>query len=478
MNNRCASTNSPPQKRGSVVSSALLIALGLCCSATPACGQAPTIEKLAAPSDPATLPRGEDWTQWRGPRSNGLAMQTALPSAWPKAAPEPRWVAPLGEGWSSPIVAAGRVYVLDRKAELERVAAYDADTGKLAWERTNPVDFDPHQVGRRHGNGPKGTAAFADGYVYTVGIAGWMQCLKVDNGELVWKHYFPEEFADPVPLPDSRAYVVGEDHVIVPISDGPGGIKRGAQVPLFGYTGSPLVFGEFVIAATGGVRGGTITAFDRKTGKVAWHALRENVSYSSPVVAEIGGVKQVIVATGPRLVGLELATGKLLWDVPYQNQYDETIGTPVVAGDHVLLTAVGRPLSAWRIARDTAGGFAATELWRNEDFSSYLSSVIVVGDYVYGMNDGGEWNCAKLSDGKTIWRGGSHGYYTTPIVAENRILALNERGTLDVVAANPAKYEPIASLHLAKDATWSTPAIVADRLYIRSKSALLCFELK
>ncbi|MCE9606908.1 MAG: PQQ-like beta-propeller repeat protein [Planctomycetia bacterium] len=462
------------------------LALGtLLCCATSACAQATA--PAGAPEKPvgtATLPtetrpavstagQGEDWSQWRGPRSNGIALRTSLPSTWPSAPLEPVWRMPLGEGWSSPVVGEGRVYMLDRNGPLERAAAYDAVTGKLLWERTNPVDFNPHAVGRRYGNGPKGTPAFAGGFVYTLGIAGWLQCLKAESGEVVWKSYFPAEFAESVPLADQRTYVVAEDHVVVPIGGG-----RGAPVPLFGYTGSPLVFDQFVIASTGGARGGTITAFERTTGKVAWHALHENVSYSSPVSAEIGGVKQVVVPTGPRLVGLELATGKLLWSVPYQNQYDETIGTPVAAGELVLLTAVGRPLSAWKIGRNAAGEFAASEVWQNDDLQSYLSSVVVVGEFVYGMNDGGEWHCLKLADGKTIWRGGNHGYYTTPLVAENRILALNERGVLDVLGVNPQAYEPIVTTRVAKEPTWTSPALVGNRLYVRMRSALVCYELK
>lgn len=458
------------------------------CCATSACGQAPPAEKLAAPSDPQVRRGGEDWTQWRGPRSNGIAAQTALPAVWPAAPLEPRWRVPLGEGWSSPVIADGRVYTLDRKdtadrkGSVERAAAYDADTGKLLWERTSPVDFDPHQVGRRHGNGPKSTPAFADGLVYTLGISGRLQCFKAESGEPVWTSFFPEQFGTPMTLPDGRAEVVGEEHVVVPIAPGPGGESRGAPVPLFGYTGSPLVFGELLIAATGGTsdieRRAAITAFDRRTGKVAWQALEEHVSYSSPVPAEFGGVRQVVVPTGPNLVGLEVATGKKLWEVPYQIQYDETIGTPVVSGDLVLITATGQPLSAWRITKNAAGEFAATKAWSNDDLSSYLSSMVVVGDYVYGMNDGGEFHCLKLADGKTIWRGGSHGYYTTPVVAGDRILVLNERGKLDVIAVNPEKYEPIASLQVAKEYSWTSPAIVGNRIYIRSQRSLLCFEMK
>jgi outer membrane protein assembly factor BamB len=258
----------------------------------------------------------------------------------------------------------------------------------------------------------------------------------------------------------------------VPIGNG-----QGAAVPLFGYTGSLLIAGDRLIAPVGGPRGGTIMAFDKATGAVLWKSLDENVSYSSPVRAEIGGVAQVVVPTGPRVVGLALDDGRLLWSFPYQVQYDETIGTPCVAGDVVLVTAVGRPLSAHRIVAE-GGRFRVVDLWRSDDLSSYLSSMVVVGDYVYGMNDGGEWSCLRLADGKAVWHGGSHGYYCTPVVVERRLLGLNERGKLAVIAADPMTYQPLAMNNLVNEATWTSPAVVGNRLYVRSQSKLMCFEIR
>ena len=413
-----------------------------------------------------------DWPSWRGPQHNGHAAATTFPEAWPIGRPAPTWQAPLAAGWSSPIVAAGRVFATDRDGALERTAAFDAATGKLLWQAASAVDFDPHEVGRRHGNGPKATPVYAEGRVYTLGIAGMLHCYNAVDGTVVWKHNLPAEFAEPRPLPEGRAYVEGEDCVVVPIGAG-----QGAPVPLFGYTGSPVVAEGLLITAVGGKRGGTIMAFDAATGAVVWKALDENPSYSSPVVADIGGVRQVVVATGPQLVGLEIKTGKLLWSVPYQNQYDETIGTPVVAGDMVLLSAVGRPLSAWRVEA-IGGAFQAREIWQVEDLSSYLSSVVVVADHVYGMNDGGEWVCVKLADGTIAWRGGNHGYYSTPVVAGDRLIGLNEKGALAILAATPAGYRELAQNQLVVESTWTSPAVVGNRLYIRSRAGLACFEIK
>ena len=424
------------------------------------------------PSCAAAEPAEADWPRWRGPLGTGLAPSARLPATWPAAAPQPLWTTPTDDGWSSPVVADGRLFITDRLEDEERLTALDASTGTLVWRRTNPVDFDPHEVGRRHGNGPKSTPVVADGLVYSLGISGFLQCVQAADGKPVWHSFLPREFGAPVALPDHRAYVDGETNVIVPIAVG-----QGAPVPLFGYTGSPLVAGDRLICPAGGARGGTIMAFDRRNGEVLWKALRENVSYSSPVVAEIGGVPQVVVMTGPRTVGLELATGRLLWSFDYQIQYDESIGTPCVAGDLVLVTAVGRPLSAHRIAASD-GRFTASPAWENHDLSSYLSSMVVVGEHVYGMNDGGEWHCLRLGDGRTVWRGGAHGYYCTPVVAGARLLGLNNRGELAVLALDPTAYRPEASQRLTKEDCWTSPAVVGDRIYVRSRNAVACFEIK
>lgn len=413
-----------------------------------------------------------DWPAWRGADGTGIARQTSFPQAWPTGELKPLWTAATADGWSSPVVSGGRVFITDRFALTERVAAFDAATGKLLWERKTPVDFDPHQVGRRHGNGPKSTPVVSGKFVYTLGIAGRLQCLNVTDGAVVWEHFFPAEYGDQRALPGGRAQVIGEDYVVVPTGD-----RVGAAVPLFGYTGSLVVEGDKLISPVGGPKAGTIMAFDKNTGAVVWKALEENVSYSSPIVADLAGVRQVVAMTGPRVVGLAVADGRLLWSFDYQIQYDESIGTPVVAGDLVLVTAVGRPLSAHRVTQQS-GQFSVAEVWASDDLSSYLSSMLAFEGHLYGMNDGGEWHCLSLADGKTVWRGGSHGYYSTPVLVDRRLLGLSERGELAVLTAGPSGYQELAKNKLATEQTWTSPAVVGKRLFIRSRSAVACFEIK
>jgi len=422
-----------------------------------------TFSRVAPADEPAS------WPRWRG--ASGLAVATGarLPNVWP-AEPQPRWEVKTGVGWSSPVVVDGRVFVTDRVGGVERTLAFKADDGTHLWMGEHPVDFDPHQVGRRHGNGPKSTALVDEGRVYSLGIAGWLECFDAATGKSLWHVNFPAAFGAPTSLPDQRAFVDGTASVVVPIGQG-----QGAPVPLFGYTGSLTLAGNKLICSVGGARGGTIQAFDKLTGRVIWKSLDENVSYSSPIVATLAGVEQVVVMTGPRVVGLAVDDGRLLWSYPYQIQYDESISTPVVSGDTVYVSGDGHPLTALHITRQ-GDRLTVNMPWDNIDLASYLSSMVVYNGHLYGMNDVGEFVCVRLSDGKTLWSDGDHGYYCSPVLAGDRLLGLNESGELAVVAADPASFRLLGKSRLVRSATWSMPAIVENRIYVRAAASVRCFE--
>lgn len=432
----------------------------------------------------------QDWPRWRGPTGQGVAHGAALPEKWP-AKLVPAWTAPLGSGWSSPVVNQGTVFVTDRIDNTERILAFDAATGKPLWKRDDPVDFDPHAVGVRHGNGPKSTPAVVAGKVYSLGIAGRLQCLDAVTGDRIWEVNFPSRFGVHQKLREGRAYVNGTESVIVPIGGG-----EGAPVPLFGYTGSVLVAGGLVISSVGGEKGGTIMAFDAKTGREVWRALGDEVSYSSPVAAKLAGIEQVVVMTGPEVVGLELETGRKLWQYPFQIQYNESIGTPAVADPYVVVTGDGRPLTALKISK-SGDGCSLDVAWKNRDLTSYLSSMVIHDGHVYGMNDGGEIGCVRLSDGKTVWIDGHHGYYCTPLLVGSKLMCLNERGEMLVAMATPEAFDPLATVALTGDtetapnrstgrqpsggsgrATWTSPALAGNWLYVRADRQLSAFDLR
>lgn len=459
--------------------------IGLYCIASNVgCSGEQSTHDLTSPTSVASTPQSDDdaigsqpvsgvWPQWRGPESRGQADATRLPPDFPPVDIQPVWAAELGEGWSSPIVAGGRVFLTDRSGAEERVRAFDAATGKPLWTRPHAVDFDPHPVGQRHGNGPKSTPLHFDGRVYALGIAGWLECLDEATGQVVWTINLPQRFGASRPLPSGRAFVEGTDAVIVPIGDG-----QGAPVPLFGYTGSPTLADGKLVLSVGGRRGGTIMAFDSATGDEIWRSLSEPVSYSSPVVATLAGEPQVVVMTGPAVVGLRLADGRELWRHPFQIQYDESISTPAVSAADGLVLATGdsRPLTALRIER-RGDAISKQVAWTSDLLSSYLSSMVVANGHVYGMNDGGEFACLRLADGEPAWVDGQHGYYCSPVLVGDRLLCLNDRAELTVVDAAPSGFRQSRREKLANGPSWTIPAIAEGRIYVRSAGRLACFDM-
>lgn len=431
-------------------------------------GRATSLEAKPAANPPA------DWPNWRGPGGKGIAVGSRLPEKWPDNSPEPIWTQALGTGWSSPVVVENRVYITDRQKNTERLLAIDAASGKPLWEVTNPVDFDPHAVGRRHGNGPKSTPVVAGNRVYSLGIAGWLQAVDAATGKVIWHVNLPEQFGRHEPLASGKAFVNGTENVIVPIGKG-----QGAPVPLFGYTGSLLLADRLLVLSVGGERGGTIMAFDIDDGHVVWKSLDEHPSYSSPVVADLGDVRQVVVMTGPRVVGLQLSDGRLLWSYPFQIQYDESISTPAIGDDLVLVTGDSRPLTALEIPKSGLSPdrpITPRVAWENFDLSSYLSSMLAHDGHVYGMGDEGGFVCLRQRDGKRLWSGGNHGTYCSPVLAGKQLLGLNEEGELAVLDASPQAYREIALLPLANGQTWTMPAVVGNRIFIRSTNAVSAFE--
>ena len=142
----------------------------------------------------------------------------------------------------------------------------------------------------------------------------------------------------------------------------------------------------------------------------------------------------------------------------------------------MLVTGDGRPLTALRIS-EQSGRLQCEVAWENFDLSSYLSSMVAQDGYVYGMNDDGQWTCVRIDDGRTVWQEGNHGYYSTPLLADSQLLGLNELGELVVLAAERSSYRVLGQYELADCPTWTTPALVDGRLFVRSADSLCCFEV-
>ncbi|HEV2984119.1 MAG TPA: PQQ-binding-like beta-propeller repeat protein, partial [Vicinamibacterales bacterium] len=280
-----------------------------------------------------------------------------------------RWKIDVGTGYATPIVVGNRVYAFSRQRENEVMRAIDADSGKVVWETSYPAPFKMNPATARHGPGPKSTPTYANGRLFTLGISGIVTAFDAATGKQLWQK----------PAPPAE--------------------------PMFHTSQSALVDRGAVILHIGGHNQGALTAFDPATGAVKWAWNGDGPAYGSPIVAEIGGSRQVITFSQESLVGVDAASGQLLWRVPFEARSITNSITPLVHdGRTVIVSGQGKPLTAYTITKRN-DQWAADLAWENPKLSLSFSNAVLVGDAVFSMSamNSGQFFWADARTGKTLW---------------------------------------------------------------------------
>jgi outer membrane protein assembly factor BamB len=393
-----------------------------------------------AQQTPAT---GGDWPQWRGPTRDGV-VSAALPSRWPEALKK-RWEVPVGLGHASPVVSGDRVVVIAREGEQEVVRALDVASGREIWRSAYPAPYDVNPAARSHGPGPKSTPAIAGGRVFTFGISGILSAFDLSTGKLLWR----------VPAP--------------------------AVLPDYGTAQSPIVDqtdSTSVIAHVGGYENGALTSFDGGTGKPRWQWTGDGPGYGSPIIATIGGVRQVIAQTQKLLVGLDASTGTLLWQMPFTTDFDQNAFTPVVFQDLLIIGGVDWPLTAIRLKLDD-GKWIGETAWTNPQTPMFMSSPVLIGGTIYGltMRSSGQFVAIDAASGRTLWNTqGREGENASILGSRSWLLASTTDGTLVVARANPEKYEEVRRYRIAESALWAHPAITGNSIIVKDVDKVICWS--
>jgi outer membrane protein assembly factor BamB len=306
----------------------------------------------AAAQGRSGAPAQADWPQWRGPTRDGLAASFAVPATWPEQLTR-RWKTEVGLGYATPLVVGNRIYIFSRQGENEAMSALDAAKGTVLWKTDYPAPFTMNNATARHGAGPKSTPVFANGRLFSIGMTGIVTALDAVTGKQLWQ-------------------------------------KPGSPiVPIFTtHSFSPLVERNVVVFHTGGHNQGAITAFDVTTGEVKWSWNGDGPSYGSPIVADLDGTRQIITLTQGKLVGVDAATGALLWERPFVSSNFTNAATPILHG-RTLILSNGGPAVAVTVAK--RGSQWATESgWENPDVPFRLSNAVLAGDMIFGLSTGWE----------------------------------------------------------------------------------------
>lgn len=386
-----------------------------------------------------------DWPQWLGPNRDAVSSEKVAP--W-KEAPKILWRQAVSEGHSSPIVAGGKVFlhVKVQDKDAEEVRAFDAKSGKPLWN----ISYPRPKFDSPFGVGPRGTPAVVGGKVYTLGVTGILTCLEAESGKQVWQVDTQKDFKPP-------------------------SLK-------FGVSGSPLIEGDKVLVNVG-AKGASIVAFHKDKGEVVWKCLDDPPSYSSPIVFEQAGHRQVVFLTQQGVVSLDPANGNAFWKFALRDFLAESSTTPVLAGDMLVASSVTYGSAGLRLeSKDNKP--AHSQAWMNKALNCYFSTPVPVGKEMYFITGGllpppqVTLRCVDIASGKELWSKGKIGKYHSSVMrtGDNKLLLLDDAGNLMLLEPNAKEYRELARAKICGE-TWAHPALSDGRFYIRDNKELICIQL-
>lgn len=397
-----------------------------------------------------------DWPQWRGPDRTEISKETGLLKEWPDKGPTLAWkVKGLGDGFSTPSVTGGRIYLMGTKGNDEYMVCLNEKDGSRAWDV---------KVGKKVGGyaAPKSTPTIDAGFAYAVSSDGNLVCVEIEKGTIKWEKAFPKEF---------------------------GGAAGG-----WAYTESPLIDGDLVVATPGGEKA-ALVALKKATGEVVWQttvtaAQRKAVGitggggyttagYSSVVITEVDGVKQYVQFMNGGVVGVDARDGKLLWHYDAPANGTANCSTPIVRGDLVFAASdYGTGGGQARIVK-SGDGFRAEQTYFVKQMQNHHGGMVLVKDHLYGTG-GGSLLCVDFNTGKVAWDDKSVGKGSVTY-ADGHLYVRGENGDVALVEANPEKYVETGRFKQpdrSGQAAWPHPVVANGKLYLRDWDALLCYDVK
>jgi outer membrane protein assembly factor BamB len=224
---------------------------------------------------------------------------------------------------------------------------------------------------------------------------------------------------------------------------------------------------------------GQLVAYDLAAGKPRWTGPRGGVSYSSPQLATIGGVPQILLLRGARSTSVAPADGSLLWE--HKAQPAVSIVQPALTAEGDVLVASGDSMGGLGIRRLAVahgpGGWSVEERWLSKGLKPYFNDFVVHGRYAFGF-DGTILACIDLEDGTRKWKGGRYGAGQLVLLPDqDLLLVVSEDGELALVKAAPDGFSELARVPAIEGKSWSHPALVRDVLLVRNGQEMAAFRL-
>lgn len=388
----------------------------------------------------------QEWNQWRGPNRDGQVAGAAWPDRLTDNYLQQTWRVPLAPSYSGPVVSAEAVFVTETKDKsTEIVRALSRASGKELWKVEWSGAISVPFFAKRNGDWIRATPAFDGKSLFVAGMRDVLVSLDAKTGKEQWRVDFTKEF--------------------------------NTAPPEFGLVCSPLLDGNAIYLQAGNAT----VKLDKRTGKVLWRALNDernsimtNGAFSSPVLAKVAGQKQLLVQTREQLAGLDPETGQQLWIQNVPSFRGMNILTPVVFGDAIFTSSYQNKSWLYRVSKGTTG-FSVNQAWEN-NAQGYMSTPVVIDGHAYLHLGNQRFTCINLQTGERTWTSKPFGKYASLVAQRDRILALDERGALLLIRANPKEFELLSEKQVSEEETWAHLAIAGEELFIRELNALAAWR--
>jgi outer membrane protein assembly factor BamB len=381
------------------------------------------------------------WSGFRGRERNAVLDDVRINTDWNAAKPVQVWRRSVGPGWSSFAVAGELIFTQEQRGDSELISAYRLRTGEPVWRHQDAARF----YESAGGAGPRGTPTVHDGRVYAMGATGIVNALDARTGARIWTRNAERD--------------------------------TGARRPDWGFAASPLVVGDVLVAAASG----RLAAYDLTSGTPRWTQKTNGGGYSSPHLATLAGVPQILLMNGGGITSVGL-DGSILWANHSEGGMGVGILQPQVLDDGSVLAASGemlRGLGVRRLAVSRApdGTWKVEERWTSRGLKPYFNDFVVHKGHAYGF-DGTILSAINLETGERVWKGGRYGAGQMLLLPQqDLLLVVSEEGDLVLVAASPDQHTEIAKFKAIEGKTWNHPVLVGDVLLVRNGEEMAAFRL-
>jgi outer membrane protein assembly factor BamB len=381
-----------------------------------------------------------DYPQFLGPRRDGTVEGPRLARDWSARPPRLLWRQAIGPAWSGFAVQGGVAITQEQFGEDEVVTAYEVASGRLLWKHADAA----HYKTTIAGEGPRTTPTIAGARVYTMGATGLLNCLDLATGRQLWTK-----------------------NVVV---------ENQGRVDDWGVSCSPLIVGDWVVVTTGAKEGRSLAAYKLESGQSAWTSGNDEASYSSPLVARLGGIPQILIFDAHSLAAHDAQSGVQLWSYPWPAGHPH-IATPLVMSNEYALVSTGYGTGAelLRVQRGDSGEWKTQRVWKSNRLKSKFANLIEIGGYVYGLDDG-IMVCLEVATGQLAWKEGRYGHGQI-IRTRDLLLIMAENGEVVLVEPAPDKHRELTRFRALDGKTWNPPALAGEHLLVRNDLEAACYTL-